>query len=637
MQDIDKLINDNLDWLVERLKYYIKLNHYSKYTARLEQILDISVAGMSRSILASIHKCSEIPELDAEVDYTGTGLLAFGTAEASRHHERRVNSEVYFKLIKYFRQVYFDLLQNSALDKKQIEYYTAFILRYYDFVESGIFKHLASDEVALQKAYFEQLFENSPDGILMLDNDSNIINANRGFEKLFGHTLEEIKNQNCDLLLAPEHLLGEAQAISTRVSRGESIQYETIRKHQNGTLLHVAMLSYPIVVNKKQVGLYMIFSNITERKESEAKLHYLSFHDAMTNLYNRTFFEQQMKYFESSQPRQLGIIVGDIDGLKMANDTLGHDKGDSMLIIAADILKTSVRSEDILARIGGDEFAIILPDCSSDELEKVATRIRAAIIAYNARQHDLPLNISVGYACKRGKNTPSVSELFKEADNNMYREKLHRRQNSRSTIVQTLAAALEMRDFITEGHAERMQTLVKNMALAINLPEQSIRELQLFAQFHDIGKVGIPDLILFKTSPLSHDEFEEMKRHSEIGFRIAQSSPDLIPISDWILKHHEYWDGSGYPLGLAGEDIPLECRLLAIADAYDAMTSFRPYKKTMTHSAAIAKLILYAGKQFDPNLVERFVPVLDKYAQHTSIGTDSVNSAIHASNGVHYD
>jgi response regulator RpfG family c-di-GMP phosphodiesterase len=161
------------------------------------------------------------------------------------------------------------------------------------------------------------------------------------------------------------------------------------------------------------------------------------------------------------------------------------------------------------------------------------------------------------------------------------------------------------------GHADRLQNLAGSLAAAIGLPEHKIADIRLFAQFHDIGKVGIPDRILFKEAPLNEEERLEMNRHCEIGHRIALSAPDLVPLADWILKHHEWWDGQGYPFGLKGKDIPLECRILALADAYDAMTSNRPYRSALTHTAAILELQKYAGTQFDPTLVEQFIDVLE--------------------------
>jgi HD-GYP domain-containing protein (c-di-GMP phosphodiesterase class II) len=209
-----------------------------------------------------------------------------------------------------------------------------------------------------------------------------------------------------------------------------------------------------------------------------------------------------------------------------------------------------------------------------------------------------------------------MGDIFREADNNMYREKLHRKQSIRSAIVQALMKALEARDFITEGHAERLQSVVAAVGESMGMSDSKLVDLRLLAQFHDIGKVGVPDRILFKPGPLTREEYAEMQRHSEIGHRIAQSAPDLVPIADWILKHHEWWNGEGYPLGLAGEEIPLECRILAIADAYDAMTSDRPYRKAMGHEEALMELGKKAGTQFDPKLVQIVLMLLNRKSGH---------------------
>jgi HD-GYP domain-containing protein (c-di-GMP phosphodiesterase class II) len=149
------------------------------------------------------------------------------------------------------------------------------------------------------------------------------------------------------------------------------------------------------------------------------------------------------------------------------------------------------------------------------------------------------------------------------------------------------------------------------MAALIGLPESTTADLSLFAKFHDIGKVGISDAILLKKGLFTSEEWTEMKRHCEIGYRIALSAPDLVPIADWILRHHEWWDGQGYPLGIQGEEIPVECRLLAIADAYEALTSDRPYRRALSHREAVAELRRHAGTQFDPHLLEKFLKMLE--------------------------
>ncbi len=318
-----------------------------------------------------------------------------------------------------------------------------------------------------------------------------------------------------------------------------------------------------------------------------------------------------MHRIERSRYKSVGLILCDVDGLKLVNDTLGHASGDRLLRAVAEVLKGCFRGNDVLSRIGGDEFAVLLPNVTESIVEKARRKIVSAIDLYNESHSDLPLSLSVGFAVS---STPpfDMRDLFRKADNEMYREKLHRSQSARSAIVETLKKALEARDFMTEGHCDRLQQLVTMLAKSLGLPEKTQTDLRLLAQFHDIGKVGIPDRILHKEGPLDAEEFAEMRRHCEIGHRIAVSSPDLAPIADWILKHHEWWNGQGYPLGLKEEEIPLACRILAIADAYDTMTNDRPYRKAMSKKEAIEELIRCAGTQFDPVLVKKFLSVLRK-------------------------
>jgi diguanylate cyclase (GGDEF)-like protein len=365
-----------------------------------------------------------------------------------------------------------------------------------------------------------------------------------------------------------------------------------------------------------------IAADITDLKLGEEKMKYLSLHDPLTGLYNRIFFEEEISRIEKTRYDSVGILSCDVDGLKLVNDTLGHNQGDNLLVAAARVIRESFREGDLVARIGGDEFSVVLPNTTEPAVENACQRIQEAVAKYNATNPELPLSISIGFAVKKGAHR-NLKDLFKEADNNMYRRKLYRTNSVRSTIFKTLINTLNARNLIIEKQVIHLEKLLASMAAFIGLSESTTSDLVLLAKFHDIGEVAISDSILFKKGPLTSEEWTEMKRHCEIGFRIALSAPDLIPIADLILKHHEWWDGRGYPLSIKGEEIPIECRLFAIADAYEAMTNVRPYRRALSHEEAIAELLSHSGTQFDPKLLKTFLQMLEAHRPQLESSTPS--------------
>lgn len=454
---------------------------------------------------------------------------------------------------------------------------------------------------------FKTLYISSPIGIFIVK-DGNFQSVNPQFQNLTGYSRLQLYGASSLSIVLPEDRQ-HVQENATRMLKGtQTTPYEYRIVTRDGKVKWIMETVAPILLDGKPAALGN-FMDIDERKQIEEKIKYLSLHDTLTGLYNRAYFEEEMRRLESGRFDPLGVVVCDVDGLKLVNDTLGHDSGDALLKGAAEVIRSCFRESDVVARIGGDEFAILLPQTDEVGIETICRRIKTAIESYNARNPELSLSISIGFAC-RDSSMISISDLYKIADNNMYKEKLYSNRSARRSIVQTLMKALEVRDFITEGHAERLRYLVVALGMALNLPEHSLTDLRLLAEFHDIGKVGIPDRILFKPGHLTPEELPEMQRHSEIGHRIALSSPDLVPIAEWILKHHEWWNGNGYPLGIKGEAIPLECRILSIADAYDAMTSDRPYRKAMSQEKAVAELINCSGTQFDPSIVKIFLYLL---------------------------
>ena len=339
-------------------------------------------------------------------------------------------------------------------------------------------------------------------------------------------------------------------------------------------------------------------------RNRETDLRYASYHDPLTGIYNRAYFYE--KFQNAGAP--VAVIMADLDGLKVLNDTFGHKMGDIALRKVARILVGSIPVNAVAARIGGDEFAVLLPRATRGDAESAYQSIRRAIDMYNDG-NVLPLQLSIGFAVS-GPTGTMPEDLLATADKWMYREKLRQAGSHRNQFTNTMKEMLVARDDITGGHVSRVMEMTVGLALAAGLPERQIPDLELFANFHDIGKVGVSDLILNKRGPLTPRERHEMQQHSEIGHRIASATDDLAGVAEWILQHHERWDGKGYPLGSSEEEIPIQCRILAIADAYDAMTSDRPYRKAMPRAAAIKELRRHVGTQFDPDLVEKFIALL---------------------------
>ena len=217
--------------------------------------------------------------------------------------------------------------------------------------------------------------------------------------------------------------------------------------------------------------------------------------------------------------------------------------------------------------------------------------------------------VSFGISYSDG-NSINLDELYQIADHNLYKNKMLKETSSKSALVRTLMNALEAKDYLTEGHAERMTENAIKLGEYLKLKTHTIDQITLLTKFHDIGKVGIPDDILKKPRALDEKEWKIMKTHTTIGQRISSVSAELKPISDLILLHHEKWDGSGYPMGLSGDAIPIECRILALVDAFDAMTNDRPYRKALSFKEAISEIIKCKGSHFDPELVDIFLEIL---------------------------
>lgn len=348
--------------------------------------------------------------------------------------------------------------------------------------------------------------------------------------------------------------------------------------------------------------------DITARKKRETENRYLTEHDLMTGLYNRGFFQQEKLRLDNESSLPLAIIIANINGVRLINDAFGHAEGDRLIIMASKVIKGLCRPNDVLARTGGDEFGILLPNTDFKTAFELVKSIKGAFLDYNGGvSKDAGfISLSLGCAVKTAEDE-NIDRIYKSAEEYMYKQKLLDRKSSHSAILSSIKATLFERSQETEEHAERLAKLSLDMGAKLNLPQTKLDELELLAILHDIGKIGINDRILNKPGSLSREEWEAMRKHPEIGFRIAMSSPVFQPIAECILFHHERWDGKGYPHGLRSNQIPLLARILAVADAYDAMTQDRPYRQAMARRDAILEIKENAGKQFDPEVVRIFL------------------------------
>jgi diguanylate cyclase (GGDEF)-like protein len=302
--------------------------------------------------------------------------------------------------------------------------------------------------------------------------------------------------------------------------------------------------------------------------------------------------------------------MGDLNGLKLINDAFGHYEGDRFIQKIASILRLSSRPEDIVCRWGGDEFLILMPDAKAQDAETLIERIHA--LCKSGSDEKLQLSIALGYALKCGIRD-DIHDVLREAEQLTYRRKLMIEKSFRSSVINALLSTLAAKSEETEEHAERLRHQCETIGKILGISAKELDEMSLFAMLHDIGKVGINDAILRKPGPLTEQEWLEMRKHPEIGFRIAQNNVDLAPISEYILSHHERWDGKGYPRGLVGEEIPVLSRILAVVDAYDAMTNERIYSKPRSREAAVAEILRNAGSQFDPRIARVFVEEVLKF------------------------
>lgn len=457
--------------------------------------------------------------------------------------------------------------------------------------------------------FLSTLLDSIPDLIFYKNKKGVYLGCNKAFEMSSGISREELVGKN-DFELYNKKTAKLFINADRKVfeEKEEQIRTEETVSYPNGDQIITETLKTKYYNAEGEVaGLIGISRDITKRRKELERIEYLSTHDIMTGLYNRMYYDAELDRIDASQLLPYSIITADIDSLKLTNDLFGHSAGDKLIIQTADLLKKCC-NKGIAARVGGDEFSIILPGVDEIELKSSVEKFSLELekIGTEEKESSPFLSVSLGYATKIQSNQ-TIAEITNAAEEFMYRKKLLKHQSIRSTLLSTIKELLFSKSNETMEHADRMASLARKLGEEVGLNGSDMDALELMATLHDLGKIGISNDILSKPNELDHYEWAEIKKHPEVGYRIALTIPELQNIAGYILSHHERWDGKGYPEGLSGQEIPYISRLIAVVDAYDAMTENRSYHHAISEEEAAKELIENAGTQFDPEIVNIFV------------------------------
>jgi len=471
-------------------------------------------------------------------------------------------------------------------------------------------RKMLEQQVFFEKELFETTLLSVGDGVISTDAEAKVLFMNKVAEQLTGWRADEAKGRpftEIFKIVYGSERFKCPDPVARVLEQKETVSLirDTILIARDGVERYIDDSASPIMDKQKKIrGVVLVFRDSTEKKREQDKILQLSYRDPLTGLYNRRYYEQIKQTVDSEPYYPLTLVLGDVNGLKLTNDAFGHEAGDQLLKKVAAVFRKTCREGDIVTRLGGDEFILLLPRTDALNAEIIVNRLNAALSAEKIR--GLSVSVSFGYSVKKGEPV-SFEETFKLAEDGMYIEKLTKSSAFKKHAIDTLLVKqFELNQWEKE-HSIKVGQLSKRFAQAMGFSKEEVWQVERGASLHDLGKIAIDEGILSQRESLTQSQWLELKRHPEIGYTILRSVGEYAPFAEYVLYHHERWDGTGYPQKLKGADIPRPARMIAIVDSYVAMTSDRAYKRALSPREAIEELYACSGTQFDPDLVLIFV------------------------------